>query len=160
MRSAASVSLRLTEGMAMRRISNVMASWAICWMVFIEMGFYSTWGFRLGFLLIFLKGYFILLLAKLRYSRSFACAKVRNFLEMNKKRCYVLCLSPCLPFCSPLSMRMYSVILGLRLYPRFFHLKNACSFSFFLLVLPIFRRSSSIFNTRYVMAQKSDEVRK
>lgn len=103
-------------------------------MVFIEMGFYSTRGFRLGFMLIFLKGYFILLLAKLRYSRSFACAKVRNFLEMNKKRSYVLCLSSCLPFRFSLPTRMSSVILELRLSLWFFHLKTLVLFIFFACV--------------------------
>lgn len=128
-------------------------------MVFIDMGFYSTRDFRLGFLLIFLKGYFILLLAKLRYSRSFACAKVRNFLEMNKKGSYVLCISFCLPFRSSLPTRMSSVILELRLYLWFFHLK---SLVLFILCLRHSknRRNSLIFNTRYVMTQDGEEVRK
>lgn len=128
-------------------------------MVFIDMGGYSTRGFRLGFMLIFFKGYFILLLAKLRYSRSFACAKVRNFLEMNKKRSYVLCISFCLPFRSSLPTRMSSVILELRLSLWFFHLK---SLVLFILCLRHSknRRNYLIFNTCYVMTQKSDEVRK
>ena len=128
-------------------------------MVFIDMGFYSTRDFRLGFLLIFLKGYFILLLAKLRYYRSFACAKVRNFLEMNKKRSYVLCISFFLPFRSSLPTRMSSVILELRLSLWLFHLKSLVLFILCLRHSKI-RRNSLTFNTCYVMTQESDEVRK